>query len=65
MLGISRRTLNSRIKDEKKAQSDYGKDIAESKRKKDPRASKVIGHIRVEEKEHESMLKNLLGAPRG
>jgi len=59
MLGISRRTLNSRIKDEKKAQSDYGKDIAEAKRKKDPRAAKVIGHIRGEEREHESMLRKL------
>jgi len=59
MLGISRKTLNSRIKDEKKAQSDYGKDIAESKRKKDPRAAKVIGHIRGEEREHESMLRKL------
>ena len=59
MLGISRRTLSSRIKDEKKAQSDYGKDIAEAKRKKDPRAAKVIGHIRGEEREHESLLRKL------
>lgn len=59
MLGISRRTLNSRIKDEKKAQSDYGKDIAEAKRKKDTKSAKVIGHIRGEEREHESMLRKL------
>ena len=59
MLGISRRTLNSRIKDEQKAQSDYGKDITEAKRKKDPKAAKVIGHIRGEEREHESMLRKL------
>lgn len=59
MLGISRRTLNSRIKDEQKAQSDYGKDIAEAKRKKDTKSAKVIGHIRGEEREHESMLRKL------
>lgn len=59
MLGISRRTLNSRIKDEQQAQKDYSKDIAESKRKKDPKAAKVIGHIRGEEREHESMLRKL------
>jgi len=59
MLGISRRTLGSRIKDEQQAQKDYSKDIAESKRKKDPRAAKVIGHIRCEEREHESMLRKL------
>jgi len=59
MLGISRRTLHSRIKDEQQAQADYGKDIAESKRKKDPKAAKVIGHIRGEEREHETMLRKL------
>jgi rubrerythrin len=65
MLGISRRTLGSRIKDEQQAQKDYSKDIAESKRKKDPRAAKVIGHIRSEEVDHEHKLRHLLGAPRG
>ena len=59
MLGISRRTINSRIKDEQKAQSDYGKDIAEAKRKKDTKSARVIGHIRGEEREHESMLRKL------
>ena len=59
MLGISRRTLSSRIKDEQKAQSDYSKDITESKRKKDTKSAKVIGHIRGEEREHESMLRKL------
>lgn len=59
MLGISRRTLNSRIKDEKQAQVDYGKDVVESKRKKDTKSAKVIGHIRGEEREHESMLRKL------
>ncbi len=59
MLGISRRTLSSRIKDEQKAQSDYGKDIAEAKRKKDTKSAKVIGHILGEEREHESMLRKL------
>ena len=59
MLGISRRTLNSRIDDEQQAQKDYGKDIAESKRKKDQKSAKVIGHIRGEEREHETMLRKL------
>lgn len=59
MLGIARRTLNSRIKDEHQAQKDYGKDIAEAKRKKDTKAAKVIGHIMGEERDHESMLKKL------
>lgn len=59
MLGISRRTLNSRIKDEQQAQKDYGKDITETKRKHDMKSAKVIGHIRGEEREHESMLRKL------
>ena len=59
MLGISRRTLNSRISDEQQAQKDYGKDIAKSKRKKDQKSVKVIGHIRGEEREHETMLRKL------
>ena len=59
MLGLSRRTLNSRISDEKQAQKDYGKDVAESKRKKDHKSAKVIGHIRGEEREHEHMLRKL------
>jgi rubrerythrin len=59
MLGISRKTLNKRIGEEQQAQSDYGKNIAEAKRKKDPKSAKVIGHIRGEEREHESMLRKL------
>ncbi len=59
MLGLSRKTLNSRISDEQQAQRDYGKDITETKRKKDKKSAKVIGHIRGEEREHETMLRKL------
>ena len=59
MLGISRRSLNARINDEQQAQKDYGKHVAESKRKKDTKTAKVIGHIRGEEREHETMLRKL------
>jgi rubrerythrin len=58
-IGLSRRTLNKRIGEEQKAQSDYGKNLAEVKRKKDTKSAKVIGHIRGEEREHESMLRKL------
>jgi rubrerythrin len=58
-IGLSRRTLNKRIGEEQQAQSDYGKNLAEVKRKKDTKSAKVIGHIRGEEREHESMLRKL------
>ena len=58
-IGLSRRTLNKRIGEEQKAQSDYVKNLAEVKRKKDTKSAKVIGHIRGEEREHESMLRKL------
>ena len=59
MLGISRGTLNTRIKEERQAQADYGDNISEAKRKKAKKTSTVLGHIRGEEQEHESMLKKL------
>ena len=58
-IGLSRNTISKRIGEEKKAQVDYGKNLAEAKRKKDSKAAKVIGHIRGEEREHESMLRKL------
>src|ERR1035437_1245071 len=58
-IGLSRRTLSKRIGEEQKAQSDYGKNLAEAKRKKDTKSAKVIGHIRGEEREHESMLRKV------
>ena len=58
-IGLSRRTLSKRIGEEQKAQSDYGKNLAEAKRKKDTKSAKVIGHIRGEEVEHEGMLRKL------
>ena len=59
MLGIAHSKLNSRIKDEQKAQRDYGRDISEAKKKKDTKSAETIGHIKLEEREHEHMLKKL------
>lgn len=59
MLGLSHKTLGKRIKDEKKAQSDYGKDIVTAKSKGDSESAKTIGHIRSEEVEHEQMLRKI------
>jgi rubrerythrin len=58
-IGLSRKTLSKRIGEEQQAQKDYGKNLAEVKRKKDTKSAKVLGHIRGEEREHESMLRKL------
>ena len=60
MLGLAHSKIKPRIKDEQKAVSDYGRTIEEAKKKKDKKAVEIIGHIRGEEREHESMLKKLM-----
>ena len=52
-------SIKSLINDEQQAQSDYADKIDESKKKKNKKAASVLGHIRSEEVEHESMLKKL------
>ena len=59
MLGIATKTLDSRIKDEQKAQRDYKKAISAARRSKDRKSAKALKHILSEEQEHESMLKSL------
>ena len=59
MLGIARRTISSRIKEEQKAQRDYGKNLSQAKKNKDKESARVLSHIKVEEEEHESMLRKL------
>jgi len=52
-------SIKSLINDEQQAQADYTDKIEESKKKKNKKAVSVLGHIRSEEVEHESMLKKL------
>lgn len=59
MLGIARNTLKKRIQDEQKAQQDYGKDISQTEKKGDKESARVIKHILMEEKDHESKLRKL------
>jgi len=52
-------SIKSLINDEQQAQKDYADKIEEAKKKKNKKSASVLGHIRSEEVEHESMLKKL------
>lgn len=47
------------IKAEQKAQTDYSKAKEAADKKKNKKAASVFGHIKTEEREHESMLKRV------
>ncbi len=58
-VGLAKKKIDHLVKSEHQAVRDYTAGIDEAKRKKDTRSTKTLGHIRGEEKQHASMLKNL------